>query len=83
MSIDAGFRALTPEGIRKAARDLDPEPIRHWFTEIEGKQCPVKQLIRTAANLLRPPPPVKNLTTSEAVALLSHNGFTSRNKDWS
>ena len=77
------LRALTPEAIRTTARDLPPKEIQRWFTEIEGKRLPVVQLIRTASDhLIIDAPRVIGPTAHEAVAVLSHNGFTSHNIEW-
>ena len=81
------LRALTPEHIRQVARDRHLETYVkrnvHWLTEIDGLRIPSRQLVEVAAATLPSDAPrVVGLTSHEAVAVLSHNGFTSRNREW-
>ena len=78
------LKRLTPEHIKKTARDLKPGHIKTWSTRVEGRRFPVMQLVREAANRLDPHlPALSDGTTShEMICVLSHNGFTSRNERW-
>ena len=78
------LKALTPNHIRATARDLAPNEVHNWYTEIEGKRFPVLQLIRAAATrlVIDAPPLQEGTTTHETIAVLSHNGFTSHNMAW-
>ena len=78
------LRKLTPEHIKDVARKLRPGNVQSWSTTVEGKRFPVKQLVReAAASLAGDLPPLSEGTTAhEAVCVLSHNGFTSRNESW-
>jgi hypothetical protein len=47
------LEALTRDAIIRAARDLVPGDIRKWSVIVEGREFPVKQLVREAANQLQ------------------------------
>ncbi len=78
---------LTNAHIRRAAASLPP-PSRavDWVTVVDGKECPSRQLLYAAAELVNSPPGLaplsKGVISHEAVAILSHNGFTSKNLKW-
>ena len=78
------LRKLTPEHIKNVAGRLKPGKVQSWSTTVEGKRFPVKQLVREAAASLggNLPPLSEGTTAHEAVCVLSHNGFTSRNESW-
>ena len=78
------LKALTPDHIRATARDLLPNEVHNWYTDIDGSRFPVLQLIKAAAKHLPidAPPLHEGTTTHEAIAVLSHNGFTSHNLAW-
>ena len=78
------LRKLTPEHIKNVAGRLKPGNVQSWSTTVEGKRFPVKQLVREAAASLggNLPPLSEGTTAHEAVCVLSHNGFTSRNESW-
>lgn len=44
---------LTREEVLRIAERLAPEPIKHWYVEIEGKTFPPKQIISEALKLER------------------------------
>lgn len=81
--------ALTPVDIRETARYLrasgETKPVQNWYTLVDGERFPSRQLVKEAAARLEDAklPPLDSGTTShEAVAVLSHNGFVSRNASW-
>ena len=78
------LKALTPEDIRGTARSMRQKEVQAWYTEIDGVRYPSLQLIKEAAHRLQIQAPALHggTTTHEAVAVLSHNGFTSRNASW-
>ena len=89
MSIEEGrLRHMTSGHIRRAAAALAPRETRNivWVTVVDGKECPSRQLLYAAAKLVNNPPRLPALrngvVTHEAVAVLSHNGFTSIKLDW-
>ena len=76
------LNALTRANIEEAAEDLQPDQIRSWVVEVNGKLIPPKQLVRAAANRL-PMPSVPTVTPADfishqAVKLLRDNGFEVR-----
>ena len=72
------LEALTRDAIIRAAKDLTPGDIRKWSVVVDGREFPVKQLVREAANRL----PGKDssvtpadLTAHDAVRYLKRHGF--------
>ena len=76
------LNALTAAVIEEAANNLQPDPIRSWAAEVNGKLIPPKQLVRATANRLPMPsvPPVTpaDFISHQAVKLLRDNGFEVR-----
>lgn len=76
------LKALTAADINAAAKNLQPDPIRSWAANVNGKLIPPKQLVRAAANQLPMPtvPPVTpaDFISHQAVKLLRDNGFEVR-----
>jgi hypothetical protein len=72
------LEALTREAISHAAKDLVPGDIRKWSVVVEGREFPVKQLIREAANRLHSNNSAvtpADLTAHDAVRYLKRHGF--------
>ena len=46
------LEALTHDAIVRAAKNLAPGDIRKWSVVVDGREFPVKQLVREAANQL-------------------------------
>ncbi len=72
------LEALTHEAIVRAATNVVPGEIRKWSVVVEGREFPVKQLVREAANqlprgesLVTP----ADLTAHDAVRYLKRHGF--------
>lgn len=61
---------LTDEDIRRAARDLDPEPVDVHFAVVDGRRFPPKQLVEAATGLDR-----ADFNSHQARALLKRLGF--------
>ena len=86
--IEDRLRHMTNAHIRRAAAGLAPRRTSSvvWVTVVDGKECPSRQLLYAAAKLVSNPPGLPELSdaviTHEAVAVLSHNGFTSMKLDW-
>lgn len=82
------LRHMTSAHIRKAAAALTTSRETRnivWVTVVDGKECPSRQLIYDASELISSPsglPALSDVVTHEAVAVLSHNGFTSMKRDW-
>ena len=76
------LNALTRSDIEKAAKNLQPAPVRTWAVQVDGKFFPLKQLVREAANRFPMPtaPPVTpaDFISHPAVKLLRDNGFDVR-----
>lgn len=76
------LNALTAADIEEAAKNLQPDPIRSWAADVNGKLIPPKQLVRAAANRLPMPtvPPVTpaDFISHQAVKLLRDKGFEVR-----
>ena len=47
------LEALTHDAIVRAAKHLAPGDIRKWSVVVDGREFPVKQLVREAANQLQ------------------------------
>ncbi len=72
------LEALTHDAISSAARDLVPGDIRKWSVIVEGREFPVKQLVREAANRLQSNNSAvtpADLTAHDAVRYLKRHGF--------
>jgi hypothetical protein len=72
------LEALTHDAIVRAATNLSPGEIRKWSVVVEGREFPVKQLIREAANRLQGSDPQvtpADLTAHDAVRYLKRHGF--------
>ena len=72
---------LDEKAIKNAAKDLRPGTIQKWSVVVDGKEFPVKQLVRKAANLL----PMKAATVTpadfiphDAARILKRLGFEVR-----
>lgn len=65
---------VSAKRIRQVARDSDPEKIREYYVEVEGKQFPPKQLIRLVTGT------TDSFNSQNARSLLTRLGFTSRAK---
>ena len=66
------LEALTHESIVHAAKDLKPGDIRKWSVVVDGREFPVKQLVREAANRLQSkdsPVTPADLTAHDAVRI--------------
>jgi hypothetical protein len=60
-----------------AAKDLKPGDIRKWSVVVDGREFPVKQLVREAANQLPTkdsPVTPADLTAHDAVRYLKRHG---------
>jgi len=72
------LEALTRDSIISAAKNLAPGEIRKWSVVVDGREFPVKQLIREAANQLQAnasPVTPADLTAHDAVRYLKRHGF--------
>ena len=72
------LEALTHDSIVNAAKDLKPGDIRKWSVVVDGREFPVKQLVREAANQLHSkesPVTPADLTAHDAVRYLKRHGF--------
>jgi hypothetical protein len=70
---------LTHDAIVRAAKNLAPGDIRKWSVVVEGREFPVKQLVREAANQLSgsdSPVTPADLTAHDAVRYLKRHGFS-------
>lgn len=73
------LEALTRDAILRTAKDLTPSDIRKWSVVVDGREFPVKQLIREAANRLGLTDSAvtpADLTAHDAVRYLKRHGFT-------
>ena len=61
---------LTREEVLRTAERLVPEPIKHWYVEIERKTFPPKQIISEALKLER-----LDFTTDDAKRFLEKLQF--------
>ena len=72
------LEALTQDAIVRAAKHLAPGAIRKWSVVVDGREFPVKQLVREAANRLQSkesPVTPADLTAHDAVRYLKRHGF--------
>jgi hypothetical protein len=72
------LEALTREAIIGAAKNLVPGDIRKWSVVVDGREFPVKQLVREAANRLQgnnSSVTPADLTAHDAVRYLKRHGF--------
>lgn len=72
------LEALTHDAIIRAAKHLAPGDIRKWSVVVDGREFPVKQLVREAANQLHSkdsPVTPADLTAHDAVRYLKRHGF--------
>lgn len=72
------LEALTHDAIVRAAKHLAPGAIRKWSVAVDGREFPVKQLVREAANQLQSkesPVTPADLTAHDAVRYLKRHGF--------
>ena len=72
------LEALTHDSIVRAAKELKPGGIRKWSVVIDGREFPVKQLVREAANQIQTkdsPVTPADLTAHDAVRYLMRHGF--------
>ena len=46
------FDALTRQNVIRAAKKLQAKDIQKWSVVVEGRECPVKQLLMEAANMV-------------------------------
>jgi hypothetical protein len=72
------LEALTRDAIIGAAKNLAPGDIRKWSVVVNGREFPVKQLVREAANQLHgtsSPVTPADLTAHDAVRYLKRHGF--------
>ena len=72
------LEALTHDAIIRAAKNLAPGDIRKWSVVVGGREFPVKQLVREAANQLHgkdSPVTPADLTAHDAVRYLKRHGF--------
>jgi hypothetical protein len=72
------LEALTHDAITRAAKHLAPGDIRKWSVVVDGREFPVKQLVREAANQLQTkdsPVTPADLTAHDAVRYLKRHGF--------
>jgi hypothetical protein len=72
------LEALTHDAIVQAAKNLAPGDIRKWSVVVDGREFPVKQLVREAANQLQSSDSLvtpADLTAHDAVRYLRKHGF--------
>ena len=72
------LEALTRDAIISAAKHLAPGDIRKWSVVVDGREFPVKQLVREAANQIQTqdsPVTPADLTAHDAVRYLKRHGF--------
>lgn len=72
------LEALTHDAIVHAAKSLKPGDVRKWSVVVDGREFPVKQLVREAANQLAAvdsPVTPADLTAHDAVRYLKRHGF--------
>jgi hypothetical protein len=72
------LEALTRAAIIDAARNLAPGDIRKWSVVVDGREFPVKQLVREAANQIQSSDSTvtpADLTAHDAVRYLKRHGF--------
>ena len=72
------LEALTHDAIVRAAKNLAPGDIRKWSVVVDGREFPVKQLVREAANQLpgsHSTVTPADLTAHDAVRYLKRHGF--------
>lgn len=72
------LEALTRDAIIRAAKNLAPGDIRKWSVVVGGREFPVKQLVREAANQLHGKDSLvtpADLTAHDAVRYLKRHGF--------
>ena len=72
------LEALTHDAIVRAAKTLAPGDIRKWSVVVDGREFPVKQLVREAANQLQSSDSTvtpADLTAHDAVRYLKRHGF--------
>jgi hypothetical protein len=73
--------ALSKEAVVKAAKHLQPGTIQKWSVMVGGKEFPVKQLVREAANSLpmdTPKATPADFIAHDAVRILKRLGFEVR-----
>jgi hypothetical protein len=73
--------ALDKETVVKTAKNLQPGTIQKWSAMAEGKEFPVKQLVRESANLLPMDAPrvtPADFIAHDAVRILKRLGFEVR-----
>jgi hypothetical protein len=69
---------LTHDAIVRAAKNLVPADVRKWSVVVGGREFPVKQLVREAANQLQSKESLvtpADLTAHDAVRYLKRHGF--------
>ena len=72
------LEALTHDLIVRAAKHLKPGDIRKWSVVVDGREFPVKQLVREAANQIQSSDSTvtpADLTAHDAVRYLKRHGF--------
>jgi hypothetical protein len=73
--------ALSEEAVRSTARRLSSGPIRKWSVVLSGREFPVKQIVREAANSLPMKSPrvtPADFIAHDAVRILRRLGFEVR-----
>ena len=61
---------ITRDAIEKRMRGVEPEGGRVYFVEINGKEYPIKQVIKRVFNL-----PMAGFNTQDAYGILTRLGF--------
>jgi len=64
---------LSREEVEKGMRGVEPEPIRKYYVEINGRRYPIKQVIAVCLGL----DPIR-FTSADAYRILSGLGFEIR-----
>ncbi len=75
------LNALTKEAIKNAARHAAPGTIRKWSVVVEGREFPVNQIVKEAANMLQTKSPrvtPADFIAHDAVRILKKLGFDVR-----
>lgn len=61
---------LRMEDIIKAIKDIEPETVRRYYIEINGREYPIKQVISKALNI-----PKISFISTDAYYILTKLGF--------
>lgn len=73
------LEAVTKEDVIRAAKTIDPKAIQKWSVLVNGKEFPVKQVLKEAANSIKSSAPrvtPADFIAHYAVRRLKRLGFT-------